>query len=233
MTLPPPNFDRIARPYRWLEYLTLGPILQRTRTRHLGLLSHQKQALILGDGDGRFTAALLSHNPTLHADAVDLSRFMLALLRRRAAAAGSEPRLQTHQADARTFIPITPPDLIVTHFFLDCLTQPEVDALIARLAPLLAPGSLWLVSDFRIPSGPLRVPARLYIRSLYLAFRLLTGLRVNRLPDHVTPLSRAGLRLVASHTTLFGLLTSEVWFAGPPGNFPGVTNGDTSLSRAF
>ena len=164
MTSPLPNFDRIARPYRWLEYLTLGPILQRTRTRHLQLLTHRKQALILGDGDGRFTATLLAGNPTLQAEAVDLSRSMLTLLRRRADAAGAGTRLQTHHADARTFVPTAAPDLVVTHFFLDCLTQPEVDALIGRLTPLLHRGSLWLVSDFRIPSGLLQLPARLYVR---------------------------------------------------------------------
>ena len=224
MTSPLPNFERIARPYRWLEYLTLGPILQRTRTRHLQLLTHRKQALILGDGDGRFTATLLAENPTLQAEAVDLSRSMLTLLRRRADAAGAGTRLKTHHADARTFVPTTAPDLIVTHFFLDCLTQPEVDALIGRLTPLLHRGSLWLVSDFRIPSGLLQLPARLYVRSLYLAFYVLTGLRTARLPNHAIPLRRAGYRPLATYTTLLGLLTSEVWeFTGPCSNFPAVT----------
>jgi SAM-dependent methyltransferase len=212
--MPPlPNFDPIARPYRWLEYLTLGPLLQRARTHFLPLLREnsqdRRQALILGDGDGRFTSALLTQNPTLHAEAVDLSPAMLTLLRRNAAAA--RHRLQTHQADARTFTPTNHPDLIASHFFLDCLTQPEVDALIARLAPLLKPHGLWLISDFRIPSGAFHWPARLYIRALYLAFRILTGLRVTRLPDHATPLARAGLRRIAQHHSLFGLLTSELW----------------------
>jgi ubiquinone/menaquinone biosynthesis C-methylase UbiE len=208
--MPPlPNFDRIARPYRILEYLALGPLLQRTRAHFLPRLPQSRHALILGDGDGRFTAALLTHNPTLQAEAVDLSPAMLTLLRRNAAAAG--PRLSTHQADARTFTPTSPPDLVVTHFFLDCLTQPELDALIARLAPFLQPQALWLISDFRIPQGILRWPARLYVRALYLAFRLLTGLRVTQLPDHASPLTRAGFRRIAHHHALFGLLTSELW----------------------
>src|SRR5206468_3304021 len=56
-----PNFNLIARPYRALEHLTFGPALQRTRTHFLPLLADRQNALILGDGDGRFTAALLSH----------------------------------------------------------------------------------------------------------------------------------------------------------------------------
>jgi len=211
---PQPNFDRIARAYRWLEYLTLGPLLERTRNHHLPRLANRTHALILGDGDGRFTARLLTRYPTLRADAVDLSQTMLHLLRSRVphpreARAGF--RLRTHHQDARTFTPTTPPDRLLTHFFLDCLTQPELETLITRLTPRLTPQALWLISDFRIPPGPLHWPARIYIRALYLAFRVLTGLRVTHLPDHATPLRRAGFTCMATHRRLFGLLTTELW----------------------
>jgi hypothetical protein len=76
----------------------------------------------------------------------------------------------------------------------------------------LPPGALWLISDFRIPpGGPLRLPARLIVRSLYLAFRILTGLRTTQLPDHATPLLQAGLTRQAHHLLLAGLLTTELW----------------------
>jgi hypothetical protein len=57
----------------------------------------------------------------------------------------------------------------------------------------------------------MRLPARLVIRTLYLAFRILTGLRTTYLPDHATPLARAGLTRVAYHHRLAGLLTTEIW----------------------
>jgi hypothetical protein len=222
---PTPNFNRIARAYRWLEYLTLGPLLERTRNHHLPRLTSREQALILGDGDGRFTARLLAINPALRADAVDLSQTMLALLTHRSLLSsrplsGDESegsafasRLRTHLADARAFTPPTAPDLVVTHFFLDCLTQPEVDALVTRLTPQLAPKALWLVSDFRIPSGLLHWPARAYIRALYLAFRILTGLRTTDLPNHARALKRCGFTLITARHILFGLLTTELWQA--------------------
>ena len=105
-------------------------------------------------------------------------------------------------------LPPPPPDLIVTHFFLDCLTQPELDALVARLA---APGVLWLISDFRIPSGLLHWPARIYIRVLYFAFRILTGLRITHLPNHARALRSKGFNPIAIQRNLFGLLTTELW----------------------
>lgn len=214
------NFDTIARPYRLLEYLTFGPVLHRTRTRLLPGLAAFRRALVLGDGDGRFTAAMLAAHPHLHADAVDLSPAMLALLTRRTASAHptAAGRLRTLCADAReldlpTRLPSSPPyDLVVAHFFLDCLTQPELDALAHRLEPHLAPNAAWLVSDFRIPpSGPLRLPARALVRSLYAGFRLLTGLRTTRLPDHAATLRAARFTLTAHHRLLGGILTTELW----------------------
>jgi SAM-dependent methyltransferase len=212
-----PNFDFIARPYRWLERLTLGRALERCRLHYLPRLLQQKQALILGDGDGRFLAQLLAHNPHIQADAVDTSATMLQLLRQRceSSAPNASARIQTHYTSAVTFPIEKPYDLVVTHFFLDCLTQLELEALAARITPSLTPGALWLVSDFRIPSGPMRLPAKLIVRGLYLAFRVLTGLRTTHLPNHTTPLRQAGLTRIAHRRHLAGLLFTELWQATP------------------
>ncbi len=215
--MPPPNFNHIARLYRWLEYLTLGPALERCRLHFLPRLLQARRALVLGDGDGRFLAHLLAHNPHIRADAVDLSPVMLHLLRQQS---NAPARLQIHLANALNFQPSGPYDLVITHFFLDCLSTPELNLLASRLAPHLAPGALWLFSDFRIPSGPLRLPAKLLIRLLYLAFRLLTGLRVTRLPDHEPALHRIGLTRIALQRFLGQILTTELWQAPPIATLP-------------
>jgi SAM-dependent methyltransferase len=208
-----PNFDKIARPYRYLEYLTLGKALENCRLHFLPHLFERRHALVLGDGDGRFLAQLLKHNPVLRADAVDSSAVMLQLLRQRCEATSPDAnsRLCTYHNNALTFPLKDSYDLVVTHFFLDCLTRPELDSLIARIGPRLAPNALWLISDFRVPSGPMRLPAKFLIRSLYLAFRLLTGLRTTRLPDHATPLKKSGLTRISHQHRLAGLLTTELW----------------------
>ncbi len=220
----PPNFDLVARPYRWLEYLTFGPMLERCRFHFLPGLNHARRALVLGDGDGRFLARLLSANPALHADVVDLSPAMLRLLQARAARIGAQDRIALHCADARTFNPCgassgpppEPYDLVVTHFFLDCFTTEELHSLTTRIRPHLAPGARWLISEFAIPSGAMSLPARSLVRSLYAAFGLLTGLRVRRLPDHAAALAVAGLSLTARRQQLGGVLISELWES--PGN---------------
>ena len=207
---PQPNFDRVARIYRWAEYLSLGPLLQRTRTHFLPQLTSRRTAFILGDGDGRFLARLLQQNPTLHAYAVDTSASMLDLLRQRCLPTAS--RLQTLRISALDADLPPNTDLIVTHFFLDCLTQPEVDALVNRIAANIQPGTLWLLSDFQIPQRPILRPfAKLYVCALYLAFRILTGLRVQSLPNPQTALSNAGFTRKSRHEKLFGLIYTEIW----------------------
>ena len=204
-----PDFDRLAHIYRWMEWLTFGPFLHRCRCAFLPSLAARRHVLVLGDGDGRFTASLVRSNPVINVDAVDASEAMLRQLSSRA----SSVRIRTHHADARAF---TPPrrdyDLIATHFFLDCLTHSEVDALASRLRRHSAPNAIWVISEFAIPPNLYgRTLARPLIRALYLAFALLTKLRVRKLPDHHAALTGSGWCLLEQRQFLGGLLVSQMY----------------------
>ena len=126
-------------------------------------------------------------------------------------------RVQTHLADARNWEPANPPyDLIVTHFFLDCLTTEEVASLAARLRSRVTPSAHWLVSEFAVPAGWFgRLVAHPMIAVLYFAFWCLTGLSVQRLPNHRTALAQAGFTLAEHRQWLGGLLVSELWTLEP------------------
>ncbi len=91
------------------------------------------------------------------------------------------------------------------------MTEPEVELLAARLRPLLAQGALWLVSEFQVPEGWLRVPGRVLLRGLYGAFRVLTGLRVTSVPDYGRVLRDARLERVGERSGMGGLLTAQLW----------------------
>ncbi len=212
------NCDPLARWYRWLEYAGFGRALERTRLAFLDTATTARRVLVLGDGDGRFLAALLKANPHAEADYVDSSAKMLAQAQQRLGAADAV-RVRFHHADAVHWQPSTAGyDLIVTHFFLDCFTDGEVYPLVARLAAFTAPGARWLVSEFRQPSGgPAAWHAWLWITGLYAFFRAATGLRVRRLPNHAAALTAAGFRLERETVTRFGLLTSQAWRRDPPG----------------
>jgi len=211
-----PDFDRVARIYRWAEYASLGRLLERARTHFLPALLECRQAMVLGDGDGRFLARLMAQNTLMQAVAVDTSAEMLALLRRSCVRATNvEERLTLVQASALESMPSTETDLIVTHFFLDCLTQADVDALTKSFAASLQPGTLWVVSDFALPHAAwLRPLAAVYIRALYFAFRVLTGLRVTRLPDAQAAMERAGFERIGRKEFIGGLVYTELWRLG-------------------
>jgi SAM-dependent methyltransferase len=212
-----PNFDRLARVYGWMEALSFGPWLRRCRCAFLEEIKDCKRALVLGDGDGRFTARLLRENPVVEIDAVDMSPAMLNALVRRAGV--NRHRVRTQVADLRSWSPELPDggegrdyDLVVSHFFLDCLTTAEVETLAARVRPLLADDAVWVVSEFAVPAGWFgRWVALPVVGFLYRAFGWMTGLRVRELPDYACAFERAGLQLERRRNWMGGLLVSECW----------------------
>ena len=206
-----PRFDRLARVYCWMEWLTFGPFLGLCRGFFLKDLGGCRHALVLGDGDGRFTARLLAHDPIIRVEAVDGSPAMLSEMRSRAGP--HRGRVETHLADLRAW---TPPgsdyDLVVTHFFLDCLSTDEAADLARRVHSCMAPQGVWLVSEFNEPAGWFgSIVAGPLISFLYRGFGWLTGLRVRRLPDYQQALGDAGFALMRAHSSLGGLLVSELW----------------------
>jgi len=210
------NFDRVARPYRWLEYLSFGPWLSRCRNAQLAHLAGARHALVLGDGDGRFLARLLDANPTLTADVIDSSRSMLRLLDHRVRRFGMQARVSLHHADALEWHPTESYDLIVSHFFLDCFFPGEVEQLLDRVLAHARPGAQWVISEFAIPRNAFAAYlAQGIIGLLYRAFGVLTGLRVRTLPDYAAALKRRGLVPRHHHCYLAGLLCSQVWYFSP------------------
>jgi SAM-dependent methyltransferase len=194
------NCDPIARWYRWLEYLAFGRALERRREAFLGAVGDARRVLVLGDGDGRALAALLRVNRIATVDSIDLSARMLELARARA---GSE-RVTYHRADA-LLVPLANAeyDLIVTHFFLDCFAESDLQRLVDRIGRAACPEARWLVSEFRRPG--------LLVEILYFFFRIATGLRTRELVDHHPFLEHQGFRLARAEPAWRGWLASELW----------------------
>jgi len=216
---PAPAFGRLARLYAPLEWLSFGLALSRRRRCFLAdpRVASARRALVLGDGDGRFTAALLERYPALEITAVDVSAEMLAELERRVRARTPNAALELQCADLRSWpVPHANYDLVVSHFLFDCFTTLELTDLIARIALAVTPNARWLVSDFAIPSHAIWTPfAKLLLRFLYFSFGLLTGLRLSHLPEYQNAMKSANFQLSASETALGGTLRSELWQRDP------------------
>ena len=104
---------------------------------------------------------------------------------------------------------------MVTHFFVDCLFDPELAALVERVTTRLTPDARWVVSEFALPHTLVgKTLGKTMISGLYQAFGLMTGLQVRSLPDHAAALQRAGFERVEERQWLGGLLVSQLWQYG-------------------
>ena len=208
----PINFNPIARPYRWLEYLTFGPNLERCRFQFLDQLADPPPTpSVLGDGDGRFTASLLAANPQITVDAVDssmkhaqpahaeslpprptCSRTAESNPHRRARLQTRRPTLRPHR---HPFLPRLPPRGRSRR-----LAQPHP-------ATISLHEATWLVSEFAIPRRQPTgySPAGSVVGALYRAFRILTGLKTQRLPGYASAFRQNGFSIADQKWFLGGL----------------------------
>jgi ubiquinone/menaquinone biosynthesis C-methylase UbiE len=211
------NCDRIAPYYEILEHFLFGRLLEHRRFAFLGEIRMSRKAFVCGGGDGRFLARLLRVNTRVEVDFVDLSSAMVELAERRVTGMGRtfRKRVRFHAGDVRSFVaPADSYDLIVTHYFLDCFSNQELEDVVGRLATWGMPQARWIVSDFREVNGPIgRLWTRSVISVLYSAFRYTTGLNVTRLPEYKEALTRRGYILRFEEDVMAGLLHSSQWEA--------------------
>jgi ubiquinone/menaquinone biosynthesis C-methylase UbiE len=204
-------FDRLARPYRWLEAISFGPLLHWCRTVHLPNLAECQSALVVGDGDGRFLAALLASNTTIRVQAIDISPKMTELAKQRTAFAAD--RVTFNIGDVRQIkIPAGGYDLIVTNFLLDCFPLDQLRMVTDRLARVLEKNGRWLVGDFAKPTRPLTaLIAKIGMAAMYFVFRCVARIPARQLTDPTELLQAHGLQKMHQASRLDGWLVSRVW----------------------
>ncbi len=209
------NCDRLSQCYRWLEYLAFGRELERRRSAFLDQMRQARRALIIGDGDGRFTSALAKSNSEIEIDSIDLSRNMLDVSRRRLERINvrNPDRVRFVLGDVRSVdLPNRNYDLVVTHFIFDFFAESDLADVVHRVAHAVTDECLWAVSEFEIPQeGWRRVYAALYVRAMYLFFRLVIGLENQSLPDWRRALGGEGFACAHKQAVRGGLIISELW----------------------
>lgn len=211
----PADFDRLARIYHALEWLAFGRDLGRARFCLLDRLAGCRSILVLGEGDGRVLARLVSVASAARIHCFDASPAMLARARARLAPADAA-RVTFTCGDARTAgFPPGAHDAVVTLFFLDCFAAAEVAALVSRIHAALRPGACWLFADFALPPrGFRRWRARIWLAGLYAFFRWETGLQARALPPSEASIRAAGFSLEAEEERQLGLLRTVLFRSG-------------------
>ena len=203
------SFDRIARYYRAMEFVTAGGKLQRCRLEYLHDIPAPRTVLLAGEGHGRFLPECLRRFPEAEITVVDASARMLEIAR----AKTTSDRVRFIHADLMDWpVPLAHFDLVVTHFFLDCLTANELGFIVEKLSHAASAQANWLIADFdHAPSGPARWRTRVILAMLYRFFGLVSGLRARELVLPDSAMERAGFRKKTRRSYDWGLLKSEWW----------------------
>lgn len=210
------SFDPLARHYHWMERLLAGKKLQRCRTRWLPEVADCRNALLVGEGHGRFLTACARALPNATITCVDASARMIEV-------ASHELEKGSIPVKRARFVHASIPDskfqergfdLIVTNFFLDCFDAKQLRPVIDFLAGSAAPGARWLISEFHEPaSGWKRLRAKAILTMAYTFFRFATKLPGRRLPDYAPLMRERGFTLRKRQTFDWDLLTSELWIS--------------------
>lgn len=207
------NCDGLAPYYRAMEFMAAGGKLQRCRVEFLHAVPAPRRVLLAGEGPGRFLAECLRRFPDAEVVVVDASGRMLDL----AGKGVKSERVEFVHADLLEWsAPDESFDLVVTHFFLDCLTADELSRVVEKIGGFASTEGNWLYADFsHAAGGPARWRTRVIITLLYGFFRVVTGLRARDLilPDEA--LKKAGFRKNACRSYEWGLLKSEWWTRDP------------------
>jgi ubiquinone/menaquinone biosynthesis C-methylase UbiE len=218
---PPANYGRLAKSYKFWEYLVFGRQLRRCREAWWKALLNTQEALILGDGDGRFSTFLLENHPTVKITSLDVSLPMLNQAEKRREKRNiQENRVTTILSDVNSWDYGNKKfDAVVTHFFMDSFETLEMKTIATTIKNVLKPGRQLHVSDFHIPKDPKfgRWRARLTLGFLYPIFRVITNLRTRSLVDYKSILISQGFGLIKETYFSQNVLVAQIYqYEGEP-----------------
>jgi ubiquinone/menaquinone biosynthesis C-methylase UbiE len=206
------SFDLLAPHYRWMEAVLAGRKLQRCRTAFLPRVTGSKEALVLGEGTGRFVTALVKEQPDVRLTCIDSSAGMLKQVRKALQKAGADNAELIHANILDWEPPREKFDLIASHFFLDCFPPEELKRIIQKISSAAKPEAFWLISDFSVPSAGLaKIRARAILRLMYVFFRLFTQLEATTLVSPDKYLKANNFILQERMIIEWGLLHSDLW----------------------
>ena len=175
------GFDRVAGCYPWLEARVFGRKLEQIRSQYLNFVTPRENVLIVGEGNGRFCAALLQQKVSGSVTIVDSSARMLAAVRSRIGDRCRNLEIRLIHADVRAWRPDRAFDCLVTQFFFDLFKPPTQEAILARLTAACTGDAGWLDTDFT--PDPIGVRTRILHKLQYIFFKWSCGIEASSLSD--------------------------------------------------
>lgn len=211
------SYERLARFYKLIESITIGPPLLKARLAHLDRLADgpvPKHALLIGEGNGSFLLPFAKRFQDTQITVIDQSAAMLEIAQSRALEAGIDiTRIIFRQADMRSAtLPTNYYDLIVTLFFFDNFDESTVCKMIPVIEGTATVSAQWLLADFQAPEhGWRRLRAQLWLAVLYGFFRVFAAIPARHLPPIETILNSSDFKQTARKTYCGQMLYSILY----------------------
>lgn len=188
------SYDFIARLYPVLERAAFGSALTEARNASLKRVISAEQALLIGEGNGRFLADCIKAKIGGSITIVDASERMLSLARSRICGFHLQTELKFVHADFREWRSSEPHfDVIVTHFFLDLFRPESQRRVIENITAHSTANTIWMNVDSRpVIQSPLH---RLIDWLQYRFDRLFSGIEAERHYDSAAIIQELGWRV--------------------------------------
>lgn len=138
------RFDRIAPFYDKIAGLVFGNSLIKAQECNLETITGYSNVLVLGGGTGKWLTKLLKLNSSCTVWYVEASKEMIG-----------QAKKNLDFTDRIIFIhgthenmPQQKFDVVITHFFVDMFTEPELESITQQIHNHLKSGGSWVVADF-------------------------------------------------------------------------------------
>ncbi|HNA80277.1 MAG TPA: class I SAM-dependent methyltransferase [Turneriella sp.] len=207
------GFDRLARFYDALLFLTSGNALHASQVDCLARIAAKSRILLVGGGTGRLAAKIARELAPERLLCVDLSTKMCESTERHLRKVPGCPS-EVVQADIRNFMPEGRFDVVMTPYLLDVFSAAELPDVVRRLEGMLERHGVWLVADFTHPdcfNGPRRMLQKAVLALLYWFFRLTCSISARQLPDIDSVLFAHGFRKTWTSLRFFRTLSSKAY----------------------
>ena len=172
------GFDALAPIYDRFASLVYGSAIREAQLFFLKAIPSSAHVLILGGGTGWLLAELLKTYPKIEVWYIEASVKMLEQ---------AQQKLSEQQKSRVKFIHGTEDSIphgiqfhaVITGFYLDLFSTTTLRRVIDTIAASLAPGSVWLVSDFIARKVWWQ---RILLKVMYAFFRWCCGIEAKQLP---------------------------------------------------
>jgi ubiquinone/menaquinone biosynthesis C-methylase UbiE len=208
------TFDSVAPFYVLLEKLSFGDELNIARQAFIETVLHAGNALLIGEGNGRFLGDCLRSKTGGAITVLDSSRKMLDLLESRIKGIRHETNLELvcegildwRLENTGAF------DVVVTHFFLDLFRPIMQRRVIEKITSMANKETSWVIVDYQ-PSNATGVLS--LINWLQYRFdRLLSGVDTDRHYDPSDLLREFGWRVEKERHFLNGGVVAQLLVRG-------------------